>query len=179
MNKSNTNVIQTLGLGGSCHWCTEGIFQSLIGVSNVKQGWIASEEPHQQFSEAILLDFNTAQISLEDIISIHLHSHSCTSSHQFRAKYRSALYFITEYQKEVFEKILKAQQADFDKPIITQVLSLVSFKQNTEEYLDYYLKDIEKPFCKNYITPKLKMLKEKFAKNLHEKALLALQDSKN
>ena len=171
--------IQTLGLGGSCHWCTEGIFQSLIGVSNVKQGWIASEKPHQDFSEAILLDFDADQISLEDIISIHLHSHSCTSSHQFRTKYRSALYFFTKKQKEVFEKILKDQQANFDKPIITQVLPLVSFKQNTEDYLNYYLNDIEKPFCKNYITPKLKILQEKFSKNLHGKALLALQDSEN
>ena len=171
--------IQTIGLGGSCHWCTEGIFQSLIGVSNVKQGWIASEKPHQDFSEAILLDFDPNQISLEDVVSIHLHSHSCTSSHQLRAKYRSALYFITVEQIEVFAKILKNQQSDFDKPIITQVLPLVSFKQNTEEYLNYYLNDIEKPFCRNYITPKLKTLRDKFSKNLNGEALLALQDSEN
>ena len=177
MNKSNTNVIQTLGLGGSCHWCTEGIFQSLIGVSNVKQGWIASEGPHQQFSEAILLDFDTVLISLDDIIAIHLHSHSCTSSHQFRVKYRSVLYFSTTNQKEIFEDILRSHQTDFNQPILTQVLPLSSFKENSEEYLNYYQKDREKPFCKNYITPKLKILKEKFSKNLNIEVLSALQSS--
>ncbi|WP_457269675.1 peptide-methionine (S)-S-oxide reductase [Pedobacter sp. UYEF25] len=171
--------IQTSGLGGSCHWCTEGIFQSLVGVGNVKQGWITSEEPHQKISEAILLDFDAAEISLEEIISIHLHSHSCTSAHQFRAKYRSAIYFFTEEQKRICEGILKRLQTDFSKPIITKILPLKSFEQNVPEYLNYYWNNIEKPFCKNYITPKLKMLQEKFVRNLRGKALLALQDLEN
>ncbi|MET4083449.1 peptide-methionine (S)-S-oxide reductase [Pedobacter sp. UYP30] len=174
MNENKENNIQTLGLGGSCHWCTEGIFQSLIGVSNVKQGWIASEKPYQEFSEAIILDFSPDEISLQDIIAIHLHSHSCTSEHQLRAKYRSALYFFNADQEQDFENILKAHQSDFDKPILTQVLPFSSFRQNSDQYLNYYQNNPEKPFCKNYITPKLKMLKEKFSKNLNRDALLTL-----
>ena len=34
---------EKIGIGGSCHWCTEAIFQSLIGVEEVLQGWIHSD----------------------------------------------------------------------------------------------------------------------------------------
>ncbi|WP_410479487.1 peptide-methionine (S)-S-oxide reductase [Pedobacter agri] len=45
---------KTIGFGGSCHWCTEAIFQSLIGVEKVDQGWIGSKRPNQELSEAAL-----------------------------------------------------------------------------------------------------------------------------
>jgi peptide methionine sulfoxide reductase MsrA len=31
-----------IGLGGGCHWCTEGGFESLIGIKVVNQGYIPS-----------------------------------------------------------------------------------------------------------------------------------------
>jgi len=43
---------QQIGLGGSCHWCTEAIFSSLKGVESVEQGWFKSSENSSQFSEA-------------------------------------------------------------------------------------------------------------------------------
>ena len=34
-----------IGFGGGCHWCTEGVFQALRGVTQVDQGFIQSEPP--------------------------------------------------------------------------------------------------------------------------------------
>jgi peptide methionine sulfoxide reductase MsrA len=33
-----TTAPSKIGLGGGCHWCTEGVFESLIGVTKVNQG---------------------------------------------------------------------------------------------------------------------------------------------
>ena len=54
--KLNTDVEQ-IGLGGGCHWCTEAVFQSLIGVQNVAQGFIKSLPPADTWSEAVIVNF--------------------------------------------------------------------------------------------------------------------------
>ena len=112
-------MLGKIGLGGGCHWCTEAVFQSLLGVSKVKQGWIAAKEV-ESFSEAIIVYFNDAVLPLEILISIHLHTHSCTSDHSMREKYRSAVYVFSKTQKEEVEAILNNFQSDFAQPISNQ-----------------------------------------------------------
>ena len=83
---------QKIALGGGCHWCTEAVFQSLIGVERVEQGYVASTGNNNSFSEAVIVHFNTERISLKTLIEIHLHTHKSTSNHSLRERYRSAVY---------------------------------------------------------------------------------------
>ena len=151
-----------IGFGGNCHWCTEAIFQSLKGVSDVKQGWIASEGPAAAFSEAVLVNFDPKVISEATLIAIHLHTHSCTSNHSMRARYRSAAYTVSDAQASEAPEIMINLQTEFDQQIITTVLPLREFKLNKEEDLNYYYKNPDKPFCRSYISPKLKVLIDRF-----------------
>ena len=146
------------GFGGGCHWCTEGIFSSVRGVCNVQQGWIAAPAPNDVLSEAILLEFDPAVIDLETLVHIHLHSHSASSSHSMRGKYRSAVYVFDDAQAIEAKAALASAQPDFERPIITQVLPFERFKLNSEDFLNYYQRNPEKPFCQTYISPKLRKL---------------------
>ncbi|WP_340676512.1 peptide-methionine (S)-S-oxide reductase [Paraglaciecola sp.] len=92
IQKDLTTTINKIGLGGSCHWCTEGVFKSLIGITQVNQGWIASIDQNSAYSEAIEVYFDSAVISLADVIEIHIHTHASTKNHSMRQKYRSASY---------------------------------------------------------------------------------------
>ena len=47
--------LNKIALGGSCHWCTEAVFQSLLGVKKVEQGYVASTNENSSFSEAIVV----------------------------------------------------------------------------------------------------------------------------
>ena len=160
-----------IGLGGGCHWCTEAIFQSLKGVSNVQQGWIGSVEPYEVLSEAILLEFDRSEIDLFTLISIHLYTHSCTSKHALRKKYRSAIYTTNPIQNQDAIVILEQLQTEFDKPIITLVLPIEIFRENEEKFLNYYYKNPEKPFCQTYIQPKFQILMAQFAKNIDDQKI--------
>jgi len=151
-----------IGFGGSCHWCMEAVFQAVKGVSKVEQGWIASEGIATDFSEGVLVHFDTEIISLVNLIEIHLHTHSCTANHPMRQKYRSAIYTYSKEQEVQANKILVVLQKGFDQPIVTSVLPFHQFKENQETYLDYYKKNPEKPFCQRYIEPKLRKLKTQF-----------------
>lgn len=152
----------TIGFGGSCHWCTEAIFQSLEGVLEVKQGWILSE----YFSEAVVVDYDSAIISEATLIAVHLHTHNCTSNHSMREKYRSAVYTFTEDQASSAKEIISGLQTDFELPIITEVLPFREFKWNKPEQLNYYYTDPARPFCRNYIDPKLRLLMQRFGKEM-------------
>lgn len=156
------NKISEIGFGGSCHWCTEAIFQSLIGVKNVKQGWIASDGENQNLSEAIIVTFDSEEISLDVLIKIHLETHSSTANHSMRKKYRSAVYYTNENQKVDAVKIISKYQNNFKNSIITLVIPLVDFKLNKIEQLNYYYTNPERPFCKNIVTPKIKHLLKTF-----------------
>jgi peptide-methionine (S)-S-oxide reductase len=60
-----------IALGGGCHWCTEAVFQSLLGVLKVEQGYVASIGDNGSFSEAVIV-FLIRMISLQTLIEIHL-----------------------------------------------------------------------------------------------------------
>lgn len=151
-----------IGFGGSCHWCTEAVFQSLNGVTRVEQGWIAALES-DYFSEAVIVHFDPGIIPLEVLVEVHLYTHNSTADHSMRKKYRSAVYSFTKDQKWTTEEILKNLQDDFSESLVTKSLSFKEFKTSEETFRNYYLKNPDKPFCKSYIDPKLKLIFKQFA----------------
>ena len=153
-----------IGFGGGCHWCTEAVFQTLKGVIKVEQGWIASNCTNDNYSEAVIVIFDQDAISLFDLIDVHLGTHSCTSSHPMREKYRSAIYTYNQTQFNLALNTLERLQSNFESPILTQVLEFVAFKKNQKKYQDYYLEDPTRPFCQRFIGPKISLLYKKYGK---------------
>ena len=81
-----------IALGGGCHWCTEAVSQSLKGVTQVEQGYLASTDRNSYFSEGVLVSYQPDVIPLETLIEIHLLTHESTSNHSFRKKNTAALF---------------------------------------------------------------------------------------
>jgi len=156
--------VKKVAFGGGCHWCTEAIFQTLKGVSRVEQGWVSSTLVEaKEFSEAVIVHFDETQISLDTLIEIHLSTHNATSNHNFRKKYRSAIYTFSEAQQKEAQNILEIKQELFEKPLVTKVYPFGAFRLNEEKYLNYYKSNPQKPFCKVRIEPKLRVLLEEFS----------------
>ena len=154
-----------IAFGGGCHWCTEAVFQSLQGVAEVNQGWVASTNKNNTFSEAVIVHFNPLDINLKDLISIHLATHKSTSNHSMRKKYRSAFYVFSNQQKTESENILTEVQENIASQIITQILPFSEFKPSEVQFQNYYKKNPQKPFCQKYILPKLELISNRFAAN--------------
>jgi peptide-methionine (S)-S-oxide reductase len=153
-----------IGFGGGCHWCTEAVFQSLLGVTKVEQGYVSSVDINIAFSEAVLVHFDSEIISLRTLIEVHLLTHKSTSDHSMRSKYRSAVYTFSEKQKKEASLAIDQIREEQDKLFITEVLAFSEFKPSREQITNYYYKNPEKPFCKSFIDPKLKLLLDHFSK---------------
>jgi len=156
-------ITSKIALGGGCHWCTEAVFQSLRGVQKVHQGYLASDDKYQLFSEGISIEYLENEISLKTILRVHLLTHKSTSNHSRRNTYRSAIYTFSDFQQKEVQQLLNELQKEFKNLIITKVLSYQKFKASREQIQNYYKKNPEKPFCKKYIDPKLKLLQKEFA----------------
>ena len=150
---------ERIGLGGGCHWCTEGVFVSLPGVSRVEQGWIAASPPHADPSEAVIVHYDPAVITLEALLDVHLRTHSAFSGHSFRGKYRSAVYYFGEAERLRSARWLDELRRACEQTPITLVLPFGEFTASPPEYQDYYRTDPERPFCRRYITPKVARLR--------------------
>jgi len=164
-----------IGFGGGCHWCTEAVFMSLKGVKKVEQGFISPNDNLNGFSEAVIVYFDEKQIGLKDLIEIHLHTHKSSKNHSKRNKYRSAIYFFDGNDEVPITKLMGELQKDFTEPLITGVVPFGQFKSSEDRFHNYYFNDIDKPFCKTHISPKINLLKEKFsahiAANIHDNAI--------
>ncbi|WP_300553028.1 peptide-methionine (S)-S-oxide reductase [Maricaulis sp.] len=158
-------TLETIGFGGGCHWCTEVVFTALNGVASVEQGFIRSIPPAGSWSEAVRIGFDPCAIDLASLIEIHLRTHASTSAHSMREKYRSAIYTLDAAQAERAGVVLETLQAGFEAPIITKVLPLSDFNASPPQFQNYYASNPERPFCQRYIDPKLKLIREQFAKH--------------
>lgn len=170
-------MVRQAGFGGGCHWCTEAVFSSLKGVRSVKQGWIASTGDNRSFSEGVLVEYDDDIISFTTLIAIHLYTHSSTSQHAMRDKYRSAVYTFNVQDIQLAREAIQALQPEFNEPVITQVLPYYEFTQSREELLDYYFSNPQKTFCELYITPKLRLIMERFSKAADTNKLAHLKQS--
>ncbi|MEO9527964.1 peptide-methionine (S)-S-oxide reductase [Roseibium sp.] len=155
-----------IGLGGGCHWCTEAVFQAIAGISNVDQGFIRSDPPEDAWSEAVVVTFDPAALPLEVLIEIHLRTHSSTSRHKLRGKYRSAVYVYDAGTGVKVGRILRDLQHGFDEPLVTSVLTLADFKASDERFRNYFANGPDRPFCKTYIDPKLVLLRREYGNRL-------------
>jgi peptide-methionine (S)-S-oxide reductase len=147
-----------VGFGGGCHWCTEAVFQALVGVQRVEQGWISSSPPNDSLSEAVRLSFDPELISLDRLIEAHLATHSSTSDHALRHRYRSAVYFTSHAQQVCVLAALAELAEAYTEPLVTRSLPLVGFTENEPRYQSYYLSDPDRPFNQRFIGPKLDKL---------------------
>jgi peptide-methionine (S)-S-oxide reductase len=172
-------MIKKAGFGGGCHWCTEAVFAALKGVVSVGQGWISPAGENDAFSEGVVVEFDSDKIGFDVLIAIHLYTHSATSQHSMRGKYRSAVYTFSNEDSAAAQAAISALQHYFDKPLITKVLPFGDFKINRDESLNYYFSDPERPFCETYINPKLQLILQQFSGVADESKLQHLQNNLN
>jgi peptide-methionine (S)-S-oxide reductase len=135
-------------LAGGCFWCVEANFEGLAGVKDVVSGYTggASANPtyedHAGHYEAVLITFDDAKVSYEEIIAKFLRSTDVTDSGgQFCDRgpaYRSAIFYLTPEQKAVALAQIKLGEDLLSKKFATPVLPAGKFWPAETYHQDYY-----------------------------------------
>lgn len=172
---SNT---QTAILAGGCFWCTDAVFQNVVGISLVESGYIGGETPDPTYeqvctggtghAEAIRISFDPSVISYGQILDIFMATHDPTQlnrqGNDIGTQYRSALFPLDESQQEEAAAALARTSAKLGKQVATTIEPATKW-YDAEPYHQNFWERMgsRNPYCMAVIPPKLQKLHKGFA----------------
>ena len=179
-NKNMTELkhhnLKTIHLGGGCFWCTEAIFEDVIGVVNVTSGFAGGKIKNPSYievtqgitdhAEVCEIKYDTKKIKLEDIMKIFFLSHDPTTlnrqGNDIGTHYRSIVLYNNEKERKIILKYMhQINKEIFDNKIITEVKQFNTFYEAEAYHQNYYKENYSAGYCMAVITPKvLKAKKE-------------------
>jgi peptide-methionine (S)-S-oxide reductase len=178
----NTAKTETATLAGGCFWCTEAIFQSLIGVSSVKPGYTGGARPNPTYeqvssgasghAEAVELIFDPTQITYHDLLEIFFHLHDPTTLNRQGAdsgtQYRSAIFYHSPEQKKIAEDTIREITAAklWPDKIVTEVTPASTFYVAEDYHQNYFRSHQGQPYCSIVIAPKIQKLYREFGSKI-------------
>lgn len=187
-NNSSTNplhpaaALDTATFGTGCFWCTEAIFQQVIGVVQVTSGYSGGYVDNPTYrqvctgstghAECLNIIFDSSKISFDELLSIFWQIHDPTSLNRQGAdagtQYRSVVFYHNDQQKKRTEKYIKAlnQEKAFDKDIVTTVEPFRKFFPAEDYHQNYYNDNGDVPYCQLVIQPKVEKFKKVFKDKL-------------
>ncbi len=168
--------------GAGCFWCTEAIFQSMEGVSNVESGYMGGAVPDPTYmdvcsgttghAEVIQFDYDPERVSFEELMLAFFKTHNPTTlnrqGNDVGTQYRSVIFFHNEEQKTAAETMIRTlnEQRIYPQAIVTEVSPAVAFYKAEEYHQNYYFDNPSKPYCMFVIQPKLAKFAEEFREKL-------------
>lgn len=157
-------------LGGGCFWCLEAAYERLPGVLGVENGYAGGtrEKPSYEsvctgltgHAEVVRITFDPSRLSYRDILELFWRIHDPTTEDRQGAdigeQYRSVIFYLDESQKEAAEASLKAAQARFPDPIVTDILPAPVFWKAEDWHQGYFRKHPDEAYCRIVVAGKLR-----------------------
>lgn len=139
-----------------CFWGVEDRFMKLDGVLSTKVGYTGGTYVPPNYekvcgggtghAEAIEIEFDPSKISYEELTKFFWKAHDPTTVNRqgpdVGDQYRSAIFYLTEEQKEVAErvKLELTNDSSFHGPIVTEITEAGTFFDAEEYHQKYFQK---------------------------------------
>jgi peptide-methionine (S)-S-oxide reductase len=169
---------QTITLGGGCFWCTEAVFVKVRGVTDVESGYSNGHVQQPSYeavctgttghNEVVKLEYDPAEISLEEILQIFFVIHDPTTlnrqGNDSGTQYRSGIYYTTPEQKAVADAFVAQLTADkvFGRPIVTEVAPMTNYWPAEDYHQDFFEKNPYQGYCMAVAAPKVEKFRKTF-----------------
>lgn len=165
-------------LAGGCFWCTEAVYNDVIGVESVESGYIGGTVANPTYkqvcggdtghAEAIRVGFDPERISYAELLDIFFATHDPTTlnrqGNDVGTQYRSAIFPHDAAQEAAAKAAMARAQADWPNPIVTTIEPLGDWYPAEDYHQEYWDGEGQRnPYCLAVIPPKLKKLRKSFA----------------
>ena len=168
-------------IAGGCFWCTEAVFNDVVGVSHVESGYIGGDVEAPTYkqvcsgstghAEAIRVTFDPDVVSYGEILDMFFATHDPTQlnrqGNDVGTQYRSALFPLDDAQKAEAEKAIARNQPNWPAPIVTTIEGAAKWYPAEDYHQEYWQGEGQRnPYCLAVIPPKLMKLRKSFAEKV-------------
>lgn len=143
-----------------CFWGVQYYFDQIPGVEKSTVGYTGGNTENPSYEdvcthttghvEATEIMFDPEKIGYETLVRHFFRMHDPTQMNRqgpdVGDQYRSAIFYTSDEQKVTAEKVQANCQADFDKPIVTQIVPEAPFYK-AEEYHQKFTKKTGQGMC--------------------------------
>ena len=140
--------------GAGCFWGPEEKFSKINGIIKTEVGYCGGNKPQTTYeevctgqtnhAEVVKIEFDEKIISYEEIVNFFFKMHDPTTLNKQGpnkgTQYRSEIFFNSEEQKKIAEKI----KQDFNKKYNGEIVTNISKEQNYCKAEEYHQKYLEK-----------------------------------
>ena len=166
--------IQKATFGAGCFWCVEAVFERLDGVVDVIPGYSGGHKNNPTYreictgrtghAEVAQITFDIRIITFNDLLNMFWKSHDPTTlnkqGNDIGTQYRSAIFYHNNEQKTIAKESKdKVDNSNvFLNPVVTEITKLDKFWPAEDYHNNYYNNNMDQPYCRVIIKPKLDKL---------------------
>jgi len=168
--------METFVLAGGCFWCLDSAYVQFRGVAEVTCGYTGGHKPNPSYedicngntghAEVVNVTFDPDEISSEQILDIFFTLHDPTQLNRQGAdvgdQYRSAMFYSSESQKQVFTDAVERAKEIWGSNIVTEVTPLAENFEAEDYHQDYFEKNPNQGYCLAVVAPKVSKVRAKF-----------------
>lgn len=118
------------------------------------------------------MEFSPDQISYEDILTVFFATHDPTTlnrqGHDVGSQYRSAIFYHSDEQKKIAEKVKEIAQKEYENKIVTEITAASDFYKAEDYHQDYFNGNPRQGYCSNVIRPKVEKFQKRFKELLKQ-----------
>jgi peptide-methionine (S)-S-oxide reductase len=176
--------LSTAVFGTGCFWCTEAVFQTMEGVSEVVSGYSGGAIDNPTYrevcngttghAECVRITYDPAKVTYTELLEAFFRSHDPTTlnrqGNDVGTQYRSVIFYQNEEQRQWAEtaKAELNRSGAYSNPIVTEISPAETFYPAEAYHQNYFKNNPSQGYCTFVIAPKLDKFKSVFKDKLKQ-----------
>ena len=164
-------------LAGGCFWCTEAVFNDVVGVNKVESGYFGGLTANPTYkevcggdtghAEAIRVTFDPQEIGYGELLDIFFATHDPTQlnrqGNDIGTQYRSAIFPNSPEQEQEARAAIERANRERGGEVVTTIESASDWWPAEDYHQSYWDGEGQRnPYCLATIPPKLQKLRKSF-----------------
>ena len=169
--------MRTFVLAGGCFWCLDAVYRTLKGVHDVVSGYTGGETANPSYeavctgrtghAEAVKVVFDETVIPESVILDVFFTLHDPRQlnrqGNDIGTQYRSAMFYSSDEEKQLFEEALERAAEYWDGGIVTTLEPLGDWYDAEEYHQDFFAKNPTQGYCLAVALPKVNKIRKSYA----------------